>query len=199
MMAISGLLLFGFLLTHVGGNALLMADDDGESYNAYAAKLKSFGPLLWIARGGLTVLFVGHIYLGLRVSAENRRARGKRSRAPQGSKVQVSSSRSMLLTGLIVLVFLVAHLWHFSFDKRFASQGASLVKETLQGWSALALYAVGIACLWIHLWHALPSAFQTLGVVHPGWSPLLNRVTRLTISLVCGLFLAILSIAFLDG
>ena len=96
-----------------------------------------------------------------------------------------------------MLAFLVAHLWHFSFDRRFASQGAGLVKETLQGGGVLTLYTIGIVSLWVHLWHALPSAFQTLGVTHPRWSLLLRYTSRSVISIVSGLLLAILFITFL--
>lgn len=196
-MAASGLLLFGFLLSHVAGNALLMMNDGGRSYDDYAADLRSLGPLLWVARTGLASLFLIHISLALVVSAQNRRARGG-GRRPTGSEGgPLAPSRSMLLTGLLVTAFLIAHLWHFSFDRRFASEGASLVKRVLSEGPTLTLYTFGVLALWVHLWHALPSALQSLGWTHQRWNPPLRAATRVAVSAVSALFLAILFSVFL--
>ena len=198
-MAATGLLLTGFLLSHVGGNSLLLVSDDGEAYNAYAERLRSFGPLLWVARVGLALLFVGHIGLAFRTSVENRRARGSRRARGAFDETRSFSSSSMLLTGTAVLVFLVVHLWHFSFDRRFTARGASLVRDTLKADGVAIFYLVGVACLWIHLWHALPSALQTLGVTHPRWTPLVRIACRTATCVVCALFIAILVASWLPG
>ena len=72
-MAISGLLLVGFLVTHLAGNLLLFIDQDGSAFNAYAEALSS-NPLLPVAELVLASLFIAHIALGLRVSNQNRRS-----------------------------------------------------------------------------------------------------------------------------
>lgn len=191
-MAASGLLLFGFLLSHVGGNALLLVADEGETYDAYAARLRGMGPLLYLARGGLVLLFAVHITLALSLSSRNRRARGSRYRAPSASNQGAVSSRTMLVTGLIVAAFLVEHLGHFSFDHRFTLEGAALVRRTLQENGVALRYAVGVAFLWLHLWHAVPSALRTLGAVHARRNPMAHMASLVAVSAVCGLFLVIL-------
>lgn len=195
-MACSGLLLVGFLLSHVGGNALLLAQDDGASYDEYAQRLRDLGPLLWVARIGLTTLFVVHISLGIYLAVQNRRARGSRYQRPTQWNQRTLSSGSMLLTGLAVFFFLLAHLSHFSFDSRFAEEGASFVRQVLARGSSVLLYSAGTVFLWVHLWHALPSALQSLGLSHPRWSVLTRTLGRGLASLIGLLFLVITVVTY---
>ncbi len=166
-MAVTGLLLLGFLVSHVAGNLLLLVDEDGAAYDAYAARLRSYGPLLWVARGGLVGLFGGHILLALHLWRGNRRARGSGYAVQAPARGRSVSSATMLLTGLCILAFLLIHLWHFSFDARFVTEGAAFVKATLTSPLVIAVYGLGLVALGFHLWHALPSAVQTLGFEHP--------------------------------
>src|SRR6186997_2911513 len=78
LMSVTGLLLIGFLVAHVAGNLKLWADDDGRSFDAYAAGLQSLGPVLILGEIGLALLFVAHVALGVRVTLENRAARKQR-------------------------------------------------------------------------------------------------------------------------
>jgi succinate dehydrogenase / fumarate reductase cytochrome b subunit len=171
-MALSGLALIGFLVVHVAGNLTLFADEDGSSFNAYAHTLES-NPLLPIAEVGLLVLLVAHIALGLRVSMENKAARESRYelRASMGEKTLASSS--MLVTGIIILIFIVIHIADFRVPKMFDEDMdlAAAVKERMASPLGAGIYLVGIAALGLHLSHAFKSALQTLGVNHPRYSP----------------------------
>jgi succinate dehydrogenase / fumarate reductase cytochrome b subunit len=111
-MALTGLVLTGFVLGHMAGNLLIFAGRD--ALNSYAAALKDKPALLWPARLGLLVVFVLHVYLGLRLAWENQMAR------PIGYVYERTlraswASRHMVLTGLALLVFILYHLAHFTF------------------------------------------------------------------------------------
>lgn len=110
-MAVTGLLLTGFVLGHMSGNLLIYAGPD--ALNTYAQTLKSKPALLWAARGGLLVLFVVHLGLALRLTFENRAARPHRYVYEDTLKASWAS-RHMLLSGLFIFTFLLYHLAHFT-------------------------------------------------------------------------------------
>ena len=111
VMAVTGVLLIGFVLTHMAGNLLVYLGPD--ALNSYAAALKAKPYLLWPARVGLLLLFLLHLFVAIRLTLENRAAR------PQGyvyeRTLQASfASRHMMLTGLVLLAFIVYHLAQFT-------------------------------------------------------------------------------------
>jgi succinate dehydrogenase / fumarate reductase cytochrome b subunit len=109
--ATTGALLIAFLLGHMYGNMKVFQGP--EALNAYAAWLQGH-PLLWAFRAGLLTLFGAHVYLTLTLARDNRAARpvGYRRYRPRASSF---FSRYMVLTGLVVLLFVVYHLVHFTF------------------------------------------------------------------------------------
>lgn len=179
LMALSGLALLGFLMVHLAGNLLLYRGEQGADFDAYAHALES-NPLLPIAELGLLALFVTHIALAFRVSAENRDARltGYRIRASKGEKTVASAS--MLVTGVVVLLFVIVHLYDFRVGKLLVEDAdvslAAMVARRLSTPLGAAVYLFGVGALAIHLRHAFRSACQTLGVVHPNLTPLLGRL-----------------------
>jgi succinate dehydrogenase / fumarate reductase cytochrome b subunit len=185
-MAVSGLLLVGFLIAHLAGNLTLFADGNGQAFDAYAAQLRSLGPLLLAAELGLLALFLTHIAFAAWTTWQNRRARSSRYALPASHGGRTFASGTMPLTGLVVLFFLVVHLVHFRFDAAFAEGPAALVRATLSQPLPAAIYLLGALALTIHLVHAIPSALQTLGWHHPRWTPVLAR-TGLVLAVVLGL------------
>jgi succinate dehydrogenase / fumarate reductase cytochrome b subunit len=112
LVGLTGFALVGFVLAHMGGNLLIYAGQD--ALNSYAQKLKSLGPLLWLARAGLLAVFVLHLFLTLRLTLANRAARP--SKYVYEDTIQASwASRHMWLTGLVLFAFLGYHLAHFTF------------------------------------------------------------------------------------
>jgi len=179
LMAATGLLLVGFLAVHLAGNLLLYSGKTSADFDAYAAKLDA-NPLLPVAEIGLALLFVAHIGLALRVNLENREARshGYAVRASLGKRTIASAS--MLLTGLLILLFLLVHLYDFRVGKLFQESGTSLgglVRRRLTTPLGAGVYLLGVGALALHLRHAFRSAFQTLGVNHPHLNPLLERAS----------------------
>lgn len=174
-MAISGLLLVGFLIMHLLGNLQLFADEDGSAFQAYAQKLHDFGPLLWVARLGLLALFSIHIYLGLKVSLESREARCQRYAVRQSMGKMTPASASMLVTGSLVLVFLIVHITDFSANPSVGIPDLSnAVKERLSSPGGIAIYLIGLIALGVHLAHAFRSSLQTLGVNHPRYNGMIQ-------------------------
>jgi succinate dehydrogenase / fumarate reductase cytochrome b subunit len=111
-MAITGVLLFGFVVVHLLGNLLLLSGPD--AINAYAKWLFDKGVLLWLARLGLLAVFVLHVVTGIRLARANKQARPV-AYSKQSTVQATFASRSMVLTGLTMLVFVVYHLLHFTF------------------------------------------------------------------------------------
>ncbi len=193
-MAITGLLLCGFLVAHLAGNLLLYVPDGGQSYNEYAHALHKQVVLLAIAEFGLAVLFVAHIIIAIQVSAENRAARKvgcAMTRSKQEGRYVMEGYRPdtwMLATGIIVLGFLILHLMDFKFeiwsDKFYKTEAGSKLepfdkaKALLSPSNMITIvgYVIGSLALLAHLAHGFQSAFQTLGINHPKYTPLIKFV-----------------------
>lgn len=175
IMAVTGLSLIGFLVVHLLGNLTLYADADGKAFDAYAHAIES-NPLLPIAEISLLALFVVHIGLAIKLQLDNQGARKSRyvARGNHGKKTMGSSS--MLLTGILVLVFLILHLLDFRFADRSPKGLAYMVKEELSEPLHATAYFALMAMLTLHLSHGFSSAFQSLGVSHPRYSALLKYV-----------------------
>lgn len=193
VLAITGLLLCGFLVAHLAGNLLLYVGDDGKSYNDYAHALHQNEGLLMIAETGLFALFIAHIVIALQVSAENRAARKvgyAMTRSKQEGRYMAEGYRPdtwMLVTGIIVLGFLILHLIDFKMELRSASfyeaNGQKLepfdkAKALLSTSNLLTIvgYSLGCFALLAHLAHGFQSAFQTLGINHPKYTPAIKLV-----------------------
>lgn len=162
-MALTGLLLFGFLLAHLSGNLLLLKGDGGATFNAYSEFLVDH-PLLIPVEFILLGIFLLHIVLAISVARDNRRAR------PVGYRVSASvggrsvSSRTMIYSGLTTLIFVAVHLKTFKYADHAGDSLYGLVVTTFTNELYVGGYAVAMVLLGFHLWHAFQSAFQTLGL-----------------------------------
>ena len=210
VMAVTGIILFLFVLGHGLGNISLFCGR--ESINAYAAHIHGLGPLLWLERIVLCLAFGFHIYIGIRLSLENWRARptGYVVRKYQRSNL---ASRTMIYTGIIILLFLIYHLLHFTFQitnpeisKIIDNMGrndvyAMLVLNFKQGLIALT-YILAMLALLLHLYHGILSFFQTLGLNNERSITIVGRVGKCLagivfvgfISLPVAVFLGIVAI-----
>ena len=192
LMSLTGLALFGFLIAHVSGNLLLFKGQ--EALNDYAEWLQHLGPLLWVARIGLLAIFSLHIYLGIKLSSENKAARG--SSYEHEKTVQASfASRSMLLTGLLVLSYVLFHLAHFTFgvitpdgqgltdaSGRFDCYG--MVVHGFRNPLVTISYLFFLVILGMHLFHGLASFFQTVGLSHPRYARIAHAIGKIAACLI---------------
>ena len=131
IMAVTGLVLVGFVIGHMAGNLQVFLG--ATKMNAYASFLKSLGELLWLARIGLFVALVLHVLMAWQLTRLKQQARpvGYESRAPQVSTV---ASRTMRWGGVLLLVFVVFHILHFTTGTVFPS--ASTPDAMYPVWSA---------------------------------------------------------------
>lgn len=186
VMAITGLLLFAFVVGHMLGNLQIFLGT--ESINAYAEFLQSRPGLLWAARVGLLVLVALHITSGIQLALENRRARPV---GYENSKVVASSlaSRTILFSGLIILAFILYHLSHFTFGfvapdfLRFKDAWGrhDVYRMMVVGFSnpwASVFYVISMGLLCLHLSHGTSSLFQSLGMKRKSWAPFFDRFAK---------------------
>jgi len=173
LMAVSGAALFLFIVGHLLGNLQIFLGP--EALNRYSAFLKSTGELLWMARIGLLVMVAIHIWTAIALTLENRAARPVAY--AQKDYVKASyASRTMHLSGLIILIYLIYHLMHFTFLKihpEFGqlvdSQGRHdvyrMVVMSFQQPAIAMIYIIANLLLGTHLSHGIYSMFQSLGLV----------------------------------
>lgn len=177
LMAVTGLFLITFLVVHLAGNLLLLRNDGGAAFNAYA-EFMSTNPLIRILEIALFAGFVVHIYQGLYFIFTERRSR------PQGYTINHASanssifSRTMRLSAIVVLVFLVVHLRHFFVEHRLLGTPLTMYescKIAFENPYYSAFYVLSMVLLAFHLAHGFYSGFQTLGLV---LSKRIERVIR---------------------
>lgn len=170
LMAVSGLLLCGFLVLHLAGNLLLWQGE--KVFNLYAAAIEH-NPLLPLAEVALAAMFILHIVTGLMVSWENRRARPERYQVSVSAGAKTVGSATMVWTGVLLIAFLVVHLRTF----RFMDYGESLYRHVLRAFQNpvyVGFYVASMLGMIVHLSHGFQSAFQTLGVNHPRLNPFIQ-------------------------
>jgi len=194
MMALTGLLLLAFLTGHMLGN--LKVFQGPQALNDYAAWLQGH-PFLWVFRVSMLAIFGLHVYAAARLARANRAARP--ARYSHEATVQVGlPARFMLLSGVLVLSFLIFHLLHLTVgvvdpetSQVLDTSGepdvyARVVLGFRQPWIA-ASYLTALALLGLHLNHAVKSLFQTLGVNHENYQALVDFFApALTVILVTG-------------
>lgn len=189
VMSITGLFLISFLVVHLIGNISLLYDDGGLAFNAYAHFMK-VNPLI---KAGEVILFLGfivHIVQGLALYTSNKAAR-KQGYAVSHKHERVSwVSKAMGPLGIAILVLLIWHLYEFFRYKYFVGADVlgvdaagvtdmyKLVHHEFgdEGLFHVPMYCVFMLVIGFHLFHGFQSAFQTLGVNHPKYSPAIKMV-----------------------
>lgn len=113
LMAVSGFFLVFFVVQHLVGNLQVYLGRD--AFNGYAAFMQNLGKLLWVVRGGLLAMLILHVLMAIRLANLNRSARPQSYRKPHVFRRSTYAARFMLLSGIVVLLFLIYHLLHFTF------------------------------------------------------------------------------------
>lgn len=172
IVGISGALLVLFVIAHLAGNLTIYIGDHGEGINVYAEALHSSPLILWGARGGLLLVFLVHIFTTLSLVIENRRARPQR----YAVKTHVQSTvfvRTMALSGLVVLSFLIFHVLQFAAgfnsyahltDIDGRHDVAAMIILSFQNTWVSGFYLLSLLLLGMHLSHGISSIFQTIGL-----------------------------------
>ena len=187
IVALTGVILIAFVIGHLLVNLQIFLGPDWV--NSYAEHLRELGPLLWIIRGFLLVSVLLHIFFTITLAIENRRARPVKYKKKQHVKATFAS-RSMALSGLIVLAFILYHLAHFTVrvtDPRFLLLKAdplnrydvySMMVYGFQNVYVSAFYVLGLFLLTLHLTHGTSSFLQSLGLNDKKLTPRLATAGR---------------------
>jgi succinate dehydrogenase / fumarate reductase, cytochrome b subunit len=207
VMALTGLFIILFLTVHLIGNLQLLKDDGGEAFNVYAYFM-THNPLIKMVSYVNYAFFLFHIGWALMLTVKNRQARGTEGYAVTSSKSSIWSARNMGILGTIILVFLVIHMKDFWGQMHFGEMptktyGDNEVKDlfTVVGsaftqWWYVALYCISMIAIAFHLWHGFESAFQTLGLNHMKYNPVISFVGKAFSIVVPALFALIPIVMF---
>ncbi|MBM3826432.1 MAG: succinate dehydrogenase cytochrome b subunit [Verrucomicrobia bacterium] len=179
VMAITGLVLAGFVLGHMSGNLLMFKGP--AAIDAYAAWLHANPLLLWTSRIVLLLSAAAHVWAGVTLTLENRAARDG-GPSVDATRRATLGSRTMPYTGLVLLAFIVFHLLHYTFQA--AALGGqkfdSVYRMVVTGFSSAPVsvfYVVSMLLLCLHLGHGFSSLFQTLGLRNERWRGRLDRLS----------------------
>ena len=171
LMALSGLILVGFAIVHFVGNSTIFV---GPGWlNSYAEHLRDLGPFVWVFRAFMLAAFGLHVFLGISLTLENWAANPGKYAVTKRVKTTFGS-RTMIWTGLLLLVFIVFHLLHFTIggipgtlhisDDQGRPDVYAMVVAGLLNKAYAGIYLVAMLVLFLHLSHGIQSLFQSVGL-----------------------------------
>jgi succinate dehydrogenase / fumarate reductase cytochrome b subunit len=192
LMALTGGGLLGFVIAHLAGNLLIFAGP--SALNAYALKLEHVGWGLWVARTGLFAALVVHILTSVRLSIENGRARSQPYARTETARTTLAA-RTMLMSGILLLAFVIYHLLHFTFrvthpdishgiDAMGRRDVYTMVVKSFQHLPISVAYLVGVGAVCMHISHGIGSMFQTLGLNNERTTALVSNAGRAAAALI---------------
>jgi succinate dehydrogenase / fumarate reductase, cytochrome b subunit len=176
VMAVTGLVLFGFLILHMLGNLQVFLGR--EVMNHYAETLHGNPGLLWVARIILLVSVVLHTWAAIQLTAVKAAARPV-AYVKQGNVQGSTGSRTMMLSGPVIALFVIGHLLHFTtgtIHPQFVELHA--YENVITGFAnpiAAGLYIGAMILVGFHLSHGIWSMFQSIGFSHPRYTPLIKK------------------------
>lgn len=186
IVAATGLVLILFLIGHLAGNLFIYFGPD--AYNNYSKKLVSLRPGLFIVEYTLLILFVIHIFVTALLVWENIKARPIPYRLYKSSEQRSLSTKLMPYAGTIILTFVIWHLLDFTFIDHHGSRSLLLdgksyglygvVTNSFSNPVHCALYVLAMMSIGFHLTHAVQSFFQTFGVDHPFYTPVIKKISN---------------------
>jgi succinate dehydrogenase / fumarate reductase cytochrome b subunit len=197
VMAISGLVMFLFVIGHLAGNLQIFLGP--EAINRYGHFLQSNPELIWPARLFLLLMLALHIWSAVQLTLENRAARpaGYAQYRPVGSSY---ASRTMFMSGLIIFVFIIYHLLHFTVEVQsvnFTGRNFVTLEDPQKRHDIFSMmvygfrniwvsgfYILGMALLCLHLSHGVSSMFQSIGWKNKSYGPWLDKLARVVAVLI---------------
>lgn len=185
-MSLSGLFLILFLVVHLAGNFQLLAGDGGMQFNQYT-RFMTHNPLIKTISYILYFTILLHSVQGIILALENRKAKGNSYKVSSNADVSLFS-KYMAHLGVIIFIFLAIHMYQFWFQMKTGNvamvsyPGSDksyqdlyvMVISTFRNLPFVIFYVVSMVILGMHLWHGFQSAFQTLGLNHKKYNPLIR-------------------------
>ncbi len=178
IMSLTGLFLCSFLIVHLAGNFALFRNDNGEAFNAYS-EFMSTNPIIRILEIGLALGFLFHMIDGITLYFANKKARPVQYKMNAAGENSTFTSRSMALSGTLIIVFLIVHLRSFFFAHRIVGVEETMYDTVVRAFTNpiySGFYIFAMILLGLHLNHGFQSAFQTLGLNHKKYTPLIKKL-----------------------
>lgn len=187
IMAVTGFVLVAFVCVHLLGNSSVFIGAD--AINAYAQKLHSLGPFVWVFRLVMLAAFAIHIFFGIQLTLENKAATPEKNVQVKRLKTGFGAE-TMIVSGLVMLAFVIYHLLHFTVrvtnpeiyvplgDQGMVDVYVMMVKGFSSALSVI-IYMVGLGFLFLHVSHGFQSLFQTLGLSNDNSLPFMEMVSKL--------------------
>jgi succinate dehydrogenase / fumarate reductase cytochrome b subunit len=200
VMAVTGIFMVAYLLTHVLANLLVFQGP--EQINTYSRFLHGTGGALWAARLVLFAAVVLHILAAVQLTARRQAARPVGYAGGRDAQVSTFASRSIRWGGGLILVFLVYHILHFTLGTvhpsfvegdPYHNVAAGFARPTVVVFYELAMAAVGL-----HLYHGIWSSGRSLGLSGPSPRPL-RRQLALVLSVLVWAGFAVIPVAVYAG
>ncbi len=198
LMGATGLFLISFLIVHAGINAMIFFNDGGETFNHWGHFMGS-NLIVRTLEIGLMGFLLLHIYQGLSLWKQNNDARPVKYAVTRADGKSKWYSKSMGLLGTLILIFLIMHFYHFWVPSRFGGMAnikplaeatlgqeynnqpvhnlfAEMIAVFSNNLIVVIFYVLGCISLCWHLLHGFQSAFQTFGVNHKRYTPIIKSI-----------------------
>ncbi len=199
VMAVTGIVLVAYLITHVAANLLVF--DGPDRINRYAAILHGTGGALWAARLVLLVAAILHIVAAVQLTARSRAARPERYAGGREPQVSTLAARTIRWGGVLILVFLVYHILHFTTGAAHPDfidlNPYHNVSTGFRSPLVAVFYLVAMLALGLHLYHGVWSSGRSLGMSQPSPRPLHRGLALLLAGIIWLGFTAIVVAGYL--
>ncbi len=180
IMSVTGLFLITFLITHLAVNLTLFGGK--ELFNS-AAHFMATNPMIQIMQYVLALGFIYHIVYGIKLTLENKKATPVKYAYDNRNVNSMWTSRNMIITGIIILLFLIIHLRDYFYPMKFGDMKGltdyDLVIALFTSPIYTVIYVISFVMLGLHLNHGFQSAFQSIGVNHGKYVPMLKTIGKL--------------------
>jgi succinate dehydrogenase cytochrome b subunit len=200
VMAVTGLIGVGFVIGHMLGNLQVFLGP--ARFNAYSHFLQSLGELLWVVRAVLVAAVVLHVVAAAQLSRRRLVARPVGYKRGSQHEVSTFASRTIRWGGVLLLLFIVLHILHFTTRTVFRDYSSTDVyANVIRGfslWWVVAFYVAAMAALGLHLYHGIWSSLRTLGASKASVDPL-KRPIAAAIAFVVWLGFTVIPIAIFAG
>jgi succinate dehydrogenase / fumarate reductase cytochrome b subunit len=208
VMAVTGLMMLLFVMAHLLGNVSIFEGPDG--INSYARRLHELGLLIWTYRPVMIIMVLLHVFFGIQLTLENRRAKPG-SYAVRRNLSATFASKNMVWTGLILGVFVIYHLLQFTFQVTDPAVSAymnldaagrpdvfRMVVMTFRRSVIAFIYIGAMIVLALHLFHGIQSFMQTLGLNDERTMPVIG-VTGTLVAIIISIGYISIPVVILAG
>ncbi len=210
LMALTGIFLILFLVVHLAGNLQLLIPDNGDSFNLYAHNMSINFFIRSVSIINFAFILL-HVIYSLILTRHNKQARPIGYAQTDASKNSTWASRNMGILGTLILIFLLVHLRGFWYRLKFGApdkvmlgdvevdNAFLIVVEAFKNPIYVGFYVLSMVFLAFHLSHGFASAFQTLGLNHKKYTPLIQKVGLGFSILIPALFALIPIVIFIQN